>query len=66
MTRKSQTLKKVKSQKKSKSQLRKTRKVRKHRVNGGKVPSLISPLFTGSRAGKAARQWKIKAGLPVL
>lgn len=34
MTRKTQTLKKVKSQKKSKSQLRKTRKVRKHKVGG--------------------------------
>jgi hypothetical protein len=44
MTRKTQTLKKVKSQKnKSKSQLRKTRKVRKNKVGGG-PPRFTIPL----------------------
>lgn len=46
MTRKTQTLKKVKSQKKSKSQLHKTRKVRKHK--GG------DPWSAGIKAAQAA------------
>ncbi len=54
MTRKTQTLKKVKSQKKSKSQLRKTRKVRKHKRGGD----------AESAARKAWRQTVIKAALP--
>ena len=64
MTRKTQTLKKVKSQKKSKSQLHKTRKVLKHKVGGFNpksammayrqrvtVPSIVSSL-TGPKFGK--------------